>query len=161
MSYSRIGYTRVDNGPNHKTAEAYKLMIKIDTVIDTTRKPLPRKALADCAREVFCSEGHEDVSVLIILTDNTKVRQLGKDFLGHDYDTDVITFDLSEEDGRTIEGEIYIAVEYAEMQAKEYGVTLTKELKRLAVHGALHLCGYNDATDEERAAMGQKENMFI
>ena len=136
-------------------------MIQIDTINDTTRKPLPRKVLADCAREVFRHEGHDNVSVLIILTDNSKVRQLGKDFLGHDYYTDVITFDLSEEDGRTIEGEVYIAVEYAENQAKEYGVTLTTELKRLAVHGALHLCGYNDATDEERAAMSQKENMFI
>lgn len=136
-------------------------MIEINTINDTTRKPLPRKVLADCAGKVFASEGHANVSVLIILTDNAKVRQLGKDFLGHDYDTDVITFDLSEEDGKAIEGEIYIAVEYAEAQAKEYGVTLTTELKRLAVHGALHLCGYNDATDEKRAAMGQKENMFI
>jgi rRNA maturation RNase YbeY len=89
------------------------------------------------------------------------VRDLGKEFLGHDYDTDVITFDLSEEDAPLAEGEIYIAVAQAEAQAKEYGTTLTAELKRLAVHGALHLCGYDDSTDELRSEMSRMENMFI
>ena len=136
-------------------------MINIDIINDSSRKPLARKVLAECAQKVFKKEGHADVSVTIILTDNDRVRQLGKDYLGHDYDTDVITFDLSEEDGSILEGEVYIAVEYAIRQAAEYGVTMTNELKRLAVHGALHLCGYDDATDEERAAMGKLEDMFI
>ena len=136
-------------------------MINVQAINNSTRKPLANKALVDCATKVFAHEGKTDVSVLIVLSDNQKVRELGKEFLEHDYDTDVITFDLSEEDSKLIEGEIYIGVEQAEMQAQEYGVSMTDELKRLSVHGALHLCGYLDTTPEEREAMRLMENKFI
>jgi rRNA maturation RNase YbeY len=83
---------------------------------------------------------------------------LNKQYLQHDYATDVITFPLDEQ---PLYGEIYVSLETARRQANEYGVTVVNELCRLAVHGALHLLGYDDATLEDRAAMHKLESKFI
>lgn len=92
-----------------------------------------------------------------ILTDE-EIHQVNKEFLEHDYPTDVITFSLEED---CIDGEICIGLETAQRQAQEYGVSLRNELMRLAAHGTLHLVGYDDATDEERRAMSVLEDKYI
>ncbi len=94
----------------------------------------------------------------MILVDNAQLRAMNKEFLRHDYDTDIITFSL---DDNYIDGELYISVEMADENAAFYGVSRTNELIRLAIHGTLHLLGYDDATPDERAAMEMKENLYI
>jgi probable rRNA maturation factor len=99
-----------------------------------------------------------NATVDVILMSDADVRALNKTYLNHDYETDVITFALEE---NKVEGEIYISIDTARRQATDYGVTLTNELCRLAVHGTLHLCGLDDATDADRAAMAQLEDRYI
>ena len=79
--------------------------------------------------------------------------------MGKSSATDVITFPIDEEP--PIYGEIYISIDTARRQAEEYGVSLRNELCRLAVHGALHLAGYDDATPKQREKMHNLENQYI
>lgn len=94
---------------------------------------------------------------VILLTDR-RIRTLNKQYLQHDYATDVITFPLEDQ---PLYGEIYVSLETARRQANDYGVTVVNELARLAVHGALHLLGYDDASTEDRQAMHELENKYI
>lgn len=95
----------------------------------------------------------------VILVSDPAIRKLHKDWFNTPSTTDVITFAI--EPQPPILGEVYISVDTARKQSVEYGVSLTNELCRLAVHGALHLAGYSDETDELRLRMHLLENRYI
>ncbi len=95
----------------------------------------------------------------IIFTDDLTLQKMHQRYLNDPEKTDVITFDLGDENG--IEGEIYISFDRASQQAKEYGVTLEEEVLRLIVHGLLHLKGYDDLEEEARKIMKAQENLFV
>lgn len=95
----------------------------------------------------------------VILVDDASIRKLHKKWFGTGSATDVITFPIEPEP--PILGEVYISLDTARKQAKEYGVTVTNELCRLAVHGVLHLAGYDDETEIQRNAMHVLENRYI
>jgi len=96
---------------------------------------------------VFCSDGY--------------LRKMNKRFLAHDYNTDIITFALHEESERTISGEMYISIDRVKSNASDYGVSFSAELRRVMVHGVLHLCGLNDKTEEETTNMRAEENRLL
>lgn len=98
--------------------------------------------------------------VRVVFVDDTEIVRLNKQFFGRSTPTDVIAFDLSENDA-PLEGEIYVSVDTALRQAREYGVSFWNELCRLAVHGALHLVGFDDTTDAERQKMHELEDEFL
>lgn len=91
---------------------------------------------------IFCSDEH-------LLTIN-------KEYLNHDYYTDIITFDYTE--NVIISGDIFISLDRIRDHAKEYEVTFENELYRVIAHGVLHLIGYNDKTDEDQDLMTKMEN---
>lgn len=97
-------------------------------------------------------------AITVIFVDAPTLLRMNRDFLGHDYHTDVITFPL---EARPLEGEIYIDLDTASAQAKEYGVRFYDEARRLVIHGTLHLLGYDDATADQRAAMSALEDRFL
>ncbi len=97
-------------------------------------------------------------SIAVILVDDDRLLQMNRRFLSHDYLTDVITFPI---ESRPIEGEIYISLDRAREQARDYGHGLTDEVRRLAAHGALHLAGYDDATELERERMRMLEDRYL
>lgn len=99
--------------------------------------------------------GHQGAEVCILLTSDDQVQELNRDFRGIDEPTDVLTFPSGEPDPL---GDVAIAVAYAERQAKVRGVTLDQELGYLAIHGALHLAGFDDETEEDRARMVAEMN---
>ncbi len=140
-------------------------MIDIATHNDTAYKRLPLAKIKRAAENVLNGENITAASVSIVIVDDEKIHNLNRQYLNHDYPTDVITFALAEADDSDengeIDGEIYISVETAREQAQEYGVSLTNELMRLAAHGTLHLAGYDDATVEQRATMKQLEDRYI
>ncbi|MBK6290374.1 MAG: rRNA maturation RNase YbeY [Ignavibacteria bacterium] len=105
-------------------------------------------------------KGHKvtNAKVDIVLLSDSRIRTLNKQYLKHDYATDVITFPLEDQ---PLYGEIYVSLETARRQAKEYQVTVVNELCRLAVHGALHLLGYDDTEKKDREAMEAMENKYI
>jgi probable rRNA maturation factor len=95
-----------------------------------------------------------------ILTNDNILVQLNKEYLRHFSLTDIITFDLSEKEGE-LSGDIYISIDRARENAKEYRVLLSIEINRLMIHGVLHLVGYKDKTKEERELMREKEEFYL
>lgn len=135
------------------------MKIDVDVINDSGHKSISRKTVKDSAIRALLSEKIDIAIISIIFVDDAKILELNKSFLNHDYVTDVITFPL--EESGIIEGEIYISVDTARRQSEEYGVSLTNELQRLAVHGVLHLVGYDDDTDEKRDLMHVLEDKYI
>lgn len=103
---------------------------------------------------------YTDFSLNIVFLSDSDIHQMNKDFLQHDYPTDVITFTI-EDNGTELEGEIYIGAETAKKQAEEYSVSLTHEILRLVAHGCLHLMGMDDSTPDEKDKMTQDEDRFL
>ena len=81
---------------------------------------------------------------------------MNREYLNHNYFTDVITFDYTE--GDIISGDIFISLEQVTMNAEVYGAGRVEEIRRVMIHGVLHLLGFKDETDEEKATMREKEN---
>jgi len=105
-------------------------------------------------------------TISIVLCDDRTIHELNIRYLGHDHPTDVLSFNLSADEGggergKGLVGEIIISVETAERNAKRFRQTLEQELLRLAVHGTLHLLGYDDATPEQRRRMRWKERKYL
>ncbi len=88
-----------------------------------------------------------------------RLLEINKEYLGHDYFTDIITFDYVE--GDVINGDIAISVDTVAKNAKEYGVTFNQELMRVMIHGVLHLTGQGDKSDEEFKEMKRKEGKAL
>ena len=91
-----------------------------------------------------------------IFTSNKKLRLINLEYLNHNYFTDVITFDYSV--GPSISGDVFISLEQVEINSKTYSTNPADELRRVMIHGVIHLLGYKDETDEERKTMRQMEN---
>lgn len=95
-----------------------------------------------------------DIS-FIFCSDNYLI-QINRDYLNHDYFTDIITFNYN--NNIIISGDIYISIDTVKNNAVDYDVTFENELNRVIVHGILHLIGFDDKTDEQQTIMTQKEN---
>jgi probable rRNA maturation factor len=118
-------------------------------------------ALRAAARAVLEGEGVAEARVSLAFVDNPTIHDLNKRFLDHDEPTDVITFPLSGRGAKKLEGEVVIGVEVAVEQARERGHAVGVELALYVVHGLLHLCGYDDRTARDAAAMRRKEREYL
>lgn len=94
-----------------------------------------------------------------IFVSDARILEINKEFLKHNYYTDVIAFNFGE--AREIEAEIYISVDTVKSNANNYKVSLKSEMLRVMIHGTLHICGFNDATKEERTKMHDLEDYWI
>ena len=92
----------------------------------------------------------------IIYTSNNNLRDINRRFLNHNYFTDVITFDYRE--GKILSGDIFISVDQVRENAVSYKTKVEDELRRVMIHGVIHLQGYRDETEEERETMHKMEN---
>ncbi len=97
--------------------------------------------------------------ITIIFCSDKYLLDVNKQFLNHNYYTDIITFDYVEDN--VISGDLFISIDRVKENAREYGVDLIVELYRVVFHGVLHLVGYNDKTDDEQRIMTEKENYYI
>lgn len=91
-----------------------------------------------------------------IFCDDEKILDVNRQFLKHDYYTDIITFDYSNR--RRISGDIFISLDTIKSNAELFGRAYDEELMRVVIHGVLHLCGINDKGEGEREIMEQHEN---
>lgn len=94
----------------------------------------------------------------IFVTDQVLLG-INKEFMKHDYFTDIITFNYN--NNKTVNGEIYISIETVYRNSKKYGVSFKKELLRVMVHGVLHLIGYDDKDENEKKIMRGEEDIWI
>ena len=125
---------------------------------DSSTAKLAISKVEQAVRRLLKSEGVEKAEINIIYVNDLEIKKINKKFLKHNNITDVISFRLDED---VLLGEIYIGTGRAMKQSKEYGVSLTKELMRLAVHGTLHLIGYDDDNEKNRFEMFNLENKYI
>lgn len=95
-----------------------------------------------------------------VLCSDEYLLEMNRQYLEHDYYTDILTFDNSESDTE-IEGDIFISFERVYENAGSESVSPDQELRRVLAHGVLHLCGYNDHTAEEKANMRKKEDYYL
>ena len=94
----------------------------------------------------------------IIFCSDNYILDVNLRYLGHDYFTDIITFDYCE--GKKLSGDMFISVDSVRENALEYGVEFDDELHRVMVHGLLHLIGYDDHTPEEELLIHEKEDYY-
>lgn len=94
-----------------------------------------------------------------IFCSDTHLHSMNLEYLNHDTLTDVITFDLS--DNQALNSEIYISIDRVKDNAKDLGVEFESELHRVMIHGVLHLIGYGDKTPEEQEVMRSKEDYYL
>ena len=94
--------------------------------------------------------------VSCIFCTDSKILEVNREFLSHDYYTDIITFDYTE--GDKISGDMFISVDTVSSNAIKYKVPFEHELYRVMIHGILHLCGIEDKTPEKRIEMERYEN---
>ena len=117
--------------------------------------------------KAFEVEGVKKASCSIIIVDNTFIHKLNKEYRGIDRVTDVISFALEDDksmvipDGIRLLGDIYISLDKAKEQAKEYGHSLERELCFLAVHGVYHLLGYDHENEEDAKIMFKKQEEVL
>jgi rRNA maturation RNase YbeY len=98
-----------------------------------------------------------DISIVFCSDDYLKVINLK--YLNHDYYTDVITFDYSE--NNRISGDLFISIDRVNENAGLNNINFIQELYRVIIHGVLHLCGYNDKTVKEKKEIREKEDFFL
>jgi len=109
--------------------------------------------------EVIRKEGKVSGDLSFILTDNSTLRKINVQFLKHDYNTDVITFDYNE--GNSVNGEVYISLDTVKENSLNYNVSLRLELNRVIIHGVLHLAGYYDKTARQKKVMRNMEDYWL
>ncbi|MDD6782801.1 MAG: rRNA maturation RNase YbeY [Bacteroidales bacterium] len=130
-------------------------MISYNT--DNVKMPaLKRRATNAWIRAVAARYGKQVGDVAYIFCDDAKILEVNRQYLQHDYYTDIITFDYCE--GNTLHGDIFVSLDTVRSNAAEFGATFDNELHRILIHGILHLCGQADKTPETRAEMTRKEN---
>jgi rRNA maturation RNase YbeY len=123
--------------------------------------PRRRFSVAETIRVVQAiqkSERRNFRTVSVVFTTSSFLRSINKQFLGHDRTTDIVTFALEE---RNREAELYINLDLAKAQAQRYRVSYATEVRRLIVHGMLHLCGYRDRSRSQITAMRLRENTYL
>ena len=110
-------------------------------------------------KAVAATYGKKVGEIGYLFADDEKILEVNREYLGHDYYTDIITFDYSECD--TISGDIVISLDTVASNAEQQGTDYAEELMRVVVHGILHLCGINDKGPGEREIMEAAENKAL
>ena len=105
------------------------------------------------------NEGRNLGELVFNFCSDESLSKINKEFLNHDTLTDVITFDYSTLN--EISGEVFISIDRVRENASEFQQSFEQELKRVMIHGLLHLCGYNDKTAKERVLMSDRENYYL
>ncbi len=120
-----------------------------------------RKRVREIVRAVLDGEGVADAEISVAFVDNPTIHTLNKRYLDHDEPTDVLSFPLSEPGAKRLAGELVIGAEVALAQAKERGHDVQQELALYVIHGLLHLCGYDDKTEEDARLMRERERFHL
>ena len=111
-------------------------------------------------KKILCDNNIFNGVVTIIISNDDFLRKLKLKFFNQDVLTDVIAFNLEDEND-PIEGEIYISFNRVKENAKEYNEKFVNEFKRVMIHGCLHLIGFDDGTNEEKKEMTYLENKYL
>lgn len=112
--------------------------------------------LTNWISKVCLSENHQLGDISLIFCSDDYLLDMNRTHLDHDYYTDIITFDYT--DNQIVSGDLFISVDRVRENASDFNVSFQHELHRVMIHGVLHLCGYKDKSDDEEKLMRTKEN---
>lgn len=132
----------------------------VSFIKDKTKKKTFYNRVTNLIKTVVRKEDKKVARVTIVYCNDDFIRDYNKKFLGHDYETDIITFHDFDENEK-IEGELLVSADTVRANSKRYGSTFLDEMYRVICHGILHLCGYNDKTVKEKQEMRSKENHYL
>jgi len=118
-----------------------------------------KKELKRFVKELVAHEGKQLKELSLVFTDDEYLLEVNKQYLNHDYFTDVITFDYS--DFPNVSGDVMISLDRVKDNAQSMNLDFETELYRVVFHGTLHLCGYKDKKKEDAALMRSKEDFYI
>jgi probable rRNA maturation factor len=121
--------------------------------------PTQEEGFISWLENVAKSESKSISSLTYIFCSDDYLLDINNSYLGHDYYTDIITFPYKE--GDDVESDLYISLDRVKENAEDYHVSYDNELKRVMVHGLLHLFGYGDKTEEDIRTMREKEDFYI
>ena len=117
------------------------------------------KRVIKVIEKVILNNGKTTGNINVIITDDETLKEINVQFLKHNYYTDVITFDYSI--GNAVSGEIYISIDSVKENVLNYNVSLKEEIRRVVIHGILHLVGYNDKMKKEKVVMKANEDFWL
>ena len=119
-----------------------------------------RAKLKKFIEAAFRKEKKKLKSLNYIFCDDEELLLINRQYLKHDYYTDIITFELSSK-GEPVEGEVYISIDRVRDNSRRLSLPFYKELQRVILHGVLHLCGYRDKSGQEKEEMRRMEDTLI
>ena len=126
------------------------------TALEIKMPALHRREINRWVRSVVAGYGRKVGELAYVFVNDDKILEVNRQYLQHDYYTDIITFDYSE--GRTIAGDLFISLDTVRSNSEQQGVPYEEELLRVMIHGVLHLCGINDKGPGQRERMEAAED---
>ncbi len=120
-----------------------------------------RRIINRWLKESAAAEGYAMGDVNVIFCSAERLLEINREFLQHDYFTDIITFDYSDLGEGYISGDLFIDIETVADNASQYGATPLEEMHRILVHGVMHLCGQGDKSEQDAIAMRGKEDKYL
>lgn len=120
---------------------------------------LKKREMTAWIKEVAASYGKKIGEIAYIFCSDEKILEVNREYLQHDYYTDIITFDYCE--GNILSGDLFISLDTVKTNAEEFKTEYEEELHRTIIHGILHLCGINDKGEGEREIMEAAENKAL
>ena len=150
-------------------------MYEIEITDQQSLLNLDNEQLIDTARMLLTAEQVKSATLSLVFVEDGEIHQINRDFLQHDYPTDVISFLLNQRQnsslsdtpdsprgvGQHLEGEIIISTETAIRESRDYNWSPGKETLLYLIHGLLHLAGYDDLTDDDCALMRRREKEIL
>lgn len=135
-------------------------MVKVAINNQQTAYAVDRARLKEGVRRVLAGEGIGTAVISLAVVDDPTMHRLNRQYLEHDYPTDVLSFLLEEVDDR-LEGEIIISADYAAREAEHFDWSPQDEMLLYVIHGTLHLAGYDDLEPDLKAEMRTKERAYL
>lgn len=120
---------------------------------------IKKRAVGNWIKEVAATYGKKVGDISYIFCSDEKILEVNRQYLQHDYYTDIITFDYCE--GDRLSGDLFISLDTIRTNAEQFGASYEDELHRVIIHGILHLCGINDKGPGEREVMEAAENQAL
>jgi probable rRNA maturation factor len=134
------------------------MSLVIEIAADNAGRKFDAARLTKAVRQVLSAAGIRDGEVSVAVVTDTEMHALNRQYLDHDYPTDVLSFVLEHDDEQDLlEGQIIASIDYAAKEAERFGWSADDELLLYVIHGALHLVGHDDHTPEGRDAMRRAE----
>lgn len=115
-----------------------------------------RRQISSWIKDVIARFGAKTGDISVVFCSDGYLLQVNRDYLKHDYFTDIITFDYTED--RVVSGDLLISIDTVRANAEELGIDFQTELHRVIIHGILHLLGHKDKTDADQKNMRSKED---